>query len=428
MNQYQSTADFESAPGVLRLSSHWAAATDIRSICTSVGTPVFVYSEAQLLKNVRRVKSAAAAAGLMDRISLYVPFFPNANPHILQPLQQEGVGVLIQMPNEYEILTRHGFSDFIVSPGHVSNAEIAFWSKKRYPTFLASLDEVQFALSERAETISVRIDSLGCDKPGVKIAQLGALANMLDQYGRTLECFEVYCGSGNSLTGMVDIVEQIFQIYLDHFPTARSINFAGGHGFDYIKWDEEEKHFDWGTYFQKIAKLAEKIGIPKAVQFLFEPARDILADVGVLIVEVKRNIIKHSNGNILVTDGTRMLMPSAQLRNRSHNTVFLDQNYREITASAPSTPCKIRGRTILRNDYILPGEAEVPSAIKQGDYLMIMDVGAYCATQHMEFLNVAPAGEVMVDVDGTTHLVTKPGDGLDKWRNLLAQRQLIAAE
>lgn len=422
------TTDFETDAHVSRVASHWTSSVNMKSIRAAVGTPVFIYCEAQLLKNVRRVKDAARSAGLVDRVSLYVPFFPNANPHILKPLKQEGVGVLIQMPNEYEILTRHGFSDFIVSPGHVSNKEIAFWGKKHYPTFLASLDEVRFGLSERAETISVRIDSLGCDKPGIKIDQLADLANMLDQHDRTLDCFEVYCGSGNSLAGMVDIVEQIYRIYLDHFPTARSINFAGGHGFNYQKWDEDEKHFEWGTYFQKIADLAVQMGIPETVRLLFEPARDILADTGVLMAEVKRNIISHSNGSILVTDGSRMLMPSAQLRNRPHNTLFLDQDFREITECAPSTPCKIRGRTILRNDYILPGEADVPRTVKQGDYLMIMDVGAYCATQHMEFLNVPPVGEVLVDVDGAAHIVTKPGDGLDKWRNLLAQRQLIAAE
>lgn len=425
MNKHSPLTEFEKIPPISRLASHWVSAADIQPICASVGTPVFVYSEAQLLKNVRRVKSAAAEAGLLDRVSLYVPFFPNANPHILQPLRQEGVGVLIQMPNEYEILTKHDFSDFIVSPGHVSNDEIAFWGNSRYPTFLASLDEIQFALDKRAETISVRVDSLGCDKPGLKVSQLADLESMLDRYGRTLECFEVYCGSGNSLADMIGIVRQIFRIYLDHFPTARSINFAGGHGFSYGEWDEERKHFDWRTYFLEIAKLTAEMRIPEAVRFLFEPARDILADTGVLITEVKRDVINHPNGNILVTDGTRMLMPSAQLRNRSHNTAFLDQNFREITAYESSTPCKIRGRTILRNDYILPGEAEVPHSVKQGDYLMIMDAGAYCSTQHMEFLNVPPAGEVLVDVDGNAHLITRPGDKLDKWRNLLVRRQLL---
>jgi diaminopimelate decarboxylase len=411
-----------------RLTSHWVSNVDLKSICATTGTPVFVYSEAQLIKNLRRVKSAISAAGLDGRVSIYVPFFPNANPHILQPLRSEGVGMLLQMPNEYAIVTQHGFSDFIVSPGHVCNDEIAFWAKKGYPTFLASIDEIGYALNTQSETISVRIDSLGSDKPGIKLGQLAELAAMLKSHNRELECFEVYCGSGNSLADMVDIVRQIFQIYLDHFPTARSINFAGGHGFNYEEWDETEKHFDWEAYFREIEKIAREMSIPKSVKFLFEPARDVLADTGVLVTGVKRNIVTHAIGSIVVTDGSRMLMPSAQLRNRPHNTIFLDAQLHEIANRTASTACKIRGRSILRNDYILPGEAMVPNAVQEGDYLMIMDVGAYCATQHMEFLNVPPAGEVLVDADGRPHLVTRPGDHLDKWRNLLPQREMIAAE
>ena len=410
------------------LAGHWISSVDLKSICAITGTPVFIYSEAQLIRNVRRIKAATMQAGLENKVSIYVPFFPNANPHILRPLQAEGVGTLVQMPNEYALLAGYGFSDFIVSPGHVSDEEIAFWVGKNHPTFLASIDEIRFALSSRAQTISVRVDSLGSDKPGVKVAQLPELAALLKAHDRTLDSFEVYCGSGNSLGDMVDIVRQIFQIYLDHFPTAHSINFAGGHGFNYDSWDEEEKHFDWGTYFHEIRKLADRMNIPRTVDFLFEPARDVLADTGVLVCKIKRDIVHHANGSIVVTDGSRMLMPSAQLRKRSHNTVFLDENFREISDRAETISCKLRGRSILRNDYILPGDTEVPTALKVGDYLMIMDVGAYCATQHMEFLNVPPAGEVMVDSDGATHLVTRPGDELDKWRNLLPQRELLTTE
>ena len=426
MNVSLSSEELTPIVNTSNFSSHWISKVDLATISKETGTPTFIYNEAQLIKNIRRIKSAISKVNYTDRVSIYVPFFPNSNPHVLKPLIDENVGVLLQLPNEYELITQYGFSDFIISPGHISNDEISFWNSKGYPTFLASIDEVAHAISENAKTLSIRIDSLGSDKAGIKLDQLGAVTELISINNRDLECFEVYCGSGNSLQDMVDIVRQIFQIYHDHFPTAKSVNFAGGHGFNYEKWGEEEKHFDWDTYFAAIRDLAVEMSIPDHVKFLFEPARDVLADTGVLIADVKRDIVHHSNGQIVVTDASRMLMPSAQLRNRAHNTIFLTPEFNEIEEDIACIEAKVRGRTILRNDYLLPGTIFVPEQVCQGSYMLVMDVGAYCATQHMEFLNVPPAAEVIITKDDEVYMITKPGPSLDKWRNLLREPNRIS--
>lgn len=413
-----------------RLAASWLGDVDLQRVTRQVGTPVFIYNELQLLRNVQRVKDAADAVGLGGRVELYVPFFPNANPHVLRTLQAvNGVGLLVQIPAEYELLSQHGFKRYIVSPGHVGDDEIRYWSRHDHPTFLSSLDEVAFMLGTNARTISVRIDSLGSEKPGVKYGQLSELAAMLAARNRTLECFEVYCGSGNSLSSMIAIVDQIFEIYRTHFPTARSINFAGGHGFLYEPWTETDKHFDWRSYFAAIADLARQHSIPEHVTLLFEPARDVLADAGALLLGVKRSIVRNPVANLVVTDGSRMLMPSAQYRARRHNVVFLDPTFREMTVAAPQdlVSCLVRGRTILRNDYVLPGTYPVPAGVEAGCHMLILDVGAYCATQHMEFLNVPPAPEVLIDCNGQPHLVTQRGSDMDKWRHLLPERLALAS-
>lgn len=398
----------------------WASQVDLDSIVREVGTPVFIYSEDQLTKNVTRVHRAAQAAGLGGRTRLYVPFFPNSNPHVVDCFRGLGVGVLVQLPNEYNLLHQLGFSDFIVSPGHVSDDEISFWSKTGCRTFLASLDEVGAALKMHAPSISARIDGLDSGKPGIKLSQLDRLQELLEGHGRDLESFEVYCGSGNSLEDMAKVIETMFSIFNRYFPTARSVNFAGGHGFSYEGWEDDEKHFDWGTYFGVIAELAARENIPEHVEFLFEPARDVLADVGVLVLSVKRDLITGPASNIVVTDGSRMLMPSAQLRDRRHNVAFFDANMCCIDdAGGAGALAAVRGRSILRHDYVLPGEYWVPEEVNADSYIAILDVGAYCATQHMEFLNIPPAPEVLVESSGTAHLVTARGDDLDKWRNVL---------
>lgn len=418
-----------SAASAGKLSHSWLRDVDLRLIASQVGTPVFIYSEAQLLRNISRIKRSAEAAGLGGRVSLHIPFFPNSNPHVLAPLRAEGIGLLVQLPSEYRILRQFGFSDFIVSPGHVADEEIALWARTGCPAFLSSLDEVAYALQIGAPSVSARIDSLDSGKPGIKLGELERLAGLLDQYQRDLECFEVYCGSGNSCDDLISIIEELLGIFQKYFPRTRSINFAGGHGFSYEAWEESEKHFDWELYFTALARTVARMEIPGDVRFLFEPARDVLADTGALLLSVERAVITNPVTSIVVTDGSRVLMPSAQLRDRRHNIIFLDGKMAEIRAAdggGPEISAALRGRTILRNDYILPGEYPVPPGVGPDSHLLIMDVGAYCATQHMEFLNVPPAAEVLVDSAGAAHLVSSRGDELDKWRNLLAEKQALA--
>lgn len=157
------------------------------------------------------------------------------------------------------------------------------------------------------------------------------------------------------------------------------------------------------------------------MKFLFEPARDLLADVGALLLSIERTVIKHPGANRVLTNGSRVLMPSAQYKERRHNVLFLDSNMAEITSNR--IPAALRGRGILRHDYVLPGDYMVPETLAEDDYLVILDVGAYCATQHMEFLNIPPAAEVLIDKSGSPALITAQGNKFDKWRNLLDQKK-----
>jgi len=61
---------------------------------------------------------------------------------------------------------------------------------------------------------------------------------------------------------------------------------------------------------------------------------------------------------------------------------------------------------------------DIPVEIKEGDYVAVQDVGAYGATQHMEFLNKKPCPEIFVDGEKIL-LITERGDEADKVRYVL---------
>lgn len=192
----------------------WISRSDLQLIAAEAGTPVFVYSEEQLQRNIDRIQGAAVTAGIDNRVELYVPFFPNSNPHILKPLQAAGIGILLQLPSEYEILRKFGFDKFIISPGHVSDDEISAWAKTGHPMFLSSMDEISHLLAvDPNASINMRFDSLGSGKPGIKYSELTPLSELLAGHGRDLDCFELYCGSGNSSDAMISIIEQVFMIF-----------------------------------------------------------------------------------------------------------------------------------------------------------------------------------------------------------------------
>lgn len=416
------TALAPAAPETWAKPETWATPELLRLVAEKVGTPAFLYSEPRLVENVERMQQAARAAGLAGRVQCFVPFFPNANPHVIRIFKERGIGVLVQMPSEYELLRRHGFEKFIVSTGHIADREIDYWAATGLPMFLSSMGEVKHLLDSAPEaSINIRFDSLSSGKPGLKYNELYDLAQMLKAHGRSINCFELYCGSGNSVHTMLSTVEQVFMIFKTYFPEAKAVNFAGGFSFGYDKPATRDKHFDWSHYFGRLRELAARHGIPEEVSFWFEPARDLLGDVGVLLLSVQRPLIRHPGAARVLTDGSRMLMPSAQYKERNHNVLFLDNAMQPI--EGPSVPALVRGRGILRHEYVLPREYRAPESIGPGDHVLVLDVGAYCATQHMEFLAIQPAAEAILGTDGIVRLATRAGAADDKWRHLLAECQ-----
>ncbi|MFA7252352.1 MAG: hypothetical protein WC027_00650 [Candidatus Paceibacterota bacterium] len=399
----------------------------IKEAVKKINTPFFIYDEAILNRNINRIIEASKNANIGGRIRLFASYFTNSNPNLFKSIQNESVGILLQTPEEWHQLKPFGLNrEMITSPSFLSNEEIDFWTNKNITINLASFEEIRYFVQKyKKAPLSFRIDATFWQKQrtGLKIKQLKEISEFLKNQSVTPYSFHIYCGTGSSLKKIKKYLIRSLKIYRKYFPNVKEINLGGGFAYDYKSLLVEEKHFDWSSYFAYLKQKIKEFNISPEVRFILEPGRDIFADIGVQVLKVKR-VVNYPNLKSVSTDGSYVFMPSAAKRNRKHNLDFYDQNFNLI----PKEECfstKLSGSTTLSSDYIMPNVVQIPEPIKESDYIVVKDLGAYGATQHMEFLNKKPCPEILIDNEGKLKLITTEGVEADKTRYALLTPKLL---
>ena len=399
----------------------------IRKIINEVGSPTFIYVEKTLSDNIQRVREAISHSGIQNKFQVHVSYFANSNPNIASILFNEQVGMTLQSIEENEQLKSHSLTDIsrIVSPTHLSRKDLEYFAQEGLEVNYATLSNLEESLRLGVRNPSIRVDLSpeSNQRQGIKPEQFKEVHTILRRHKSELYGIHMYAGTGNDL--QVHLRYQIRALEcLKHFPFLQKINLGGGFKFDY---EGTESHFDWNSYFNHLKKRIHQFAIPKHIQFSIEPGRDILADTGLLIVQVNgiEKIVGKSAYEVF-TNGSYIHMPSATIRARQHRLQFHDSKFNRILEDDFSEKAGfLSGNTTLSNDRIFPGIVYFPSNLKEGDYIVLEDVGAYCATQHMDFLNKAPCPEVLIRKNGILELITLRGDLTDKIRYVLPIPKVI---
>lgn len=386
----------------------------LKRITKKVGTPFFVYEEKVLEENMNRIKEALQQNKLEDKVSIYTAYFCNSNPHLHKILSKLGAGVVLQAREELEqIIALDLQCNKVVSPSFLSNQEIDYWVAEGIELNLASLEEVKYFIENHADKkLNFRLDLTrkGTQRTAIKKWQIQELKDILEKSSTTPNSFHVYPGTGSSIKKMVKNLHKTIKIYKKYFPEVKEINLGGGFGFDY----EKEEHFDWNKYFSVLQKIITKQNI-NDVSFVIEPGRDVFVDSGSFLVSTKR-IIKGRKFDNISTDGSFVHMPSATIRKRKHNVEFFDEKGNKLVIGRKKG--KPSGSTTLSSDYMFLDKINIPNNLEEGFFIRIKDIGAYGATQHMEFLNQRPCPEVLITKEGKIKLISKRGEYTDKIRNV----------
>ena len=389
-------------------------------VIRTVGTPSFIYSEETIVRNVSKIREAAERHGLADRVHLSVPYFVNSNPHLFKILEGLGAGATIQNVEENEQLEEFGLNiPRIVSPTHLSDKDLDYFLARGIPINLATLSNLERAVELNLNGLRLRIDIFPDQdqRHGIKLLDFPRVKELLGN--RKLKGIHVYPGTSSDLEACLRFQKRALGL-LKEFPSITELNLGGGFSFDYQEKDNEKQHFDWVAYFGRLKERIASFKMKEDVNFVLEPGRDILADSGVLVLRVT-GMEKPSGKNYheVYTDGSYVLMPSAMLKGRQHQVAFFDADGYELREEdQDGLPAKLNGNTTLTSDRILPGIVYIPPTIKTGDYVIIRDVGSYGATQHLEFLNKAPAIEMLAKTGNSMEVISRRGSLTDKTRNI----------
>jgi len=161
-----------------------------------------------------------------------------------------------------------------------------------------------------------------------------------------------------------------------------------------------------------------KADLPETVVLSIEPGREIFVDAGEFITKVVRIRQRDSQPvQSVFVDGSFVFMPSATMRARKHRTAFFDADFNAIEEL--NGYCVLGGCAALSSDYLFKGVVKSPRKVKKDSYVVVKDIGAYGASQHLEFLNKRPAAEVLVRKSGSIEVITQRGDFTDRVRHIL---------
>src|SRR5579859_291859 len=369
----------------------------LTEIAAEAGTPSYVYSRDRVLENWAGIRSAFPQA------DIHYSLKANANLALVKLLIDSGAGLDAVSGGEIFRALRAG-----ASPGQIvfagvgkTRQELAYalevgvgWLNVESSQELARIAEIAQTLRKRPR-IALRInpavlaDTHHYIATGHSAAKFGIpldeARRLLDEYldspTLTIQGLHIHIGSqlGN-VERTVEAVQAVLPLF-DSYPQLTYLNLGGGFPVSYMG----ESVTPVGAFASALTACLDG----RSLSLLLEPGRSIVADAGILLVEVQ--YVKASpEGVIVVTDGgmTELIRPA--LYGAIHNVLPLREaaNADRLKSHVVGPVCE--SADVLRADVLLP-------PLAPGDLLAISHVGAYGAVMGSTYNARPRPPEILVE-------------------------------
>ncbi|THD61050.1 diaminopimelate decarboxylase [Phenylobacterium sp.] len=401
----------------------------LSAIAEAVGTPVYVYSSATLVRHFTVLRDALMAAGLQDSL---IAFAVKANPNVavLRTLAEAGAGADVVSEGEIRRALAAGvpasrivFSGVGKTRGEIEfalTAGVAEINLESEPE-LRLVNEVAHALGKRA-AVAIRVNpdveagghakiSTGKaeNKFGVSLAEAERLyANAANLPG--VRPVGVACHIGSQITDLAPLeaafgkMRALVERLRAEGLSVERLDLGGGLGAPYFNTPTPPEP---SAYAAMIARVMTGLG---GLQFAFEPGRMIAANAGVLVARVQHVHARPEGRRFLVLDAAMNDLLRPAMYDAYHDIRPVKPRAGEPIAYDVVGPICETGDTFTR-DRLLP-------PLQAGDLVAFMTAGAYGAAMSSEYNSRLLVPEVLVK--GGRYAVVRPRPSYD---DMLAREQ-----
>lgn len=398
--------------------------TTPRVLLRDYGSPLYVYNEDMLRKRCAELRAMCAWPCFGINYSTKA----NANPALLRIIRDEGLVVDAMSPGELHIVL--DWADF--SPdqvlyvcNNVSARELAHVIKKGVLVSVDSLPQLEL-LGQVApgSDVVVRLNpgigaghhkkvvtGGGESKFGVNLEDIPRLRRILEEYKLTLKGVNQHIGSLfmrpdaylQAADTVLHVVETEFMGAADPRVHLELIDFGGGFGIPYHKYDEEAR-LDLGALGraldERLFAFHSRTGY--AGRFLVEPGRYVTAECGAVLSWV--NSVKRNGEKIFVgTDIGFGVLARPMLYDSFHDVeIFRGEGDEGARETVPQT---LVGN-ICESGDILARERALPE-IRQNDAIALLDAGAYGFVMASTYNQRLRPAEVLIRSNGEPRLIRR---------------------
>jgi diaminopimelate decarboxylase len=376
----------------------------LETIAEQVGTPVYVYTRATLVRHARVFREALAPLG-----NPHLAFAVKANPNlaVLNILQREGFGADVVSGGELHRALTAGMKpqDIVFSGVGKTHAELEYGLESAIGQFNIESMEEGVELSEIAAAkglkasaalrINPDVDARTHDKIstgkadnkfGVAISDAPAIfARLATLPGLNMRGLAVHIGSQMGTLEPLEIAIGKVGALMEELRaaglTVSHVDLGGGLGVPYKAGEEFPSPAEYGEMILRATQGWN-------VQLMFEPGRVIAGNAGVLLTRVIRTKRSGNRTPFMIVDAAMNDLARPALYGSWHDFEAVRPNGKRMTANIVGPICET-GDTFATDRSC--------DALDAGDLAVFRTAGAYGATMASSYNSRGFVAEVLVD-------------------------------